>query len=80
MPRLIGLLGCETGADIAGVDSATALREADGRGAVTVTMTCELVYGMPRGDGHCHADDETGCVVAERYDASDMNFSRVSPL
>jgi hypothetical protein len=67
-------LGCESGTEVAGVESATAQRSADGFVTVTVNMMCQLVAGMPRVDGKCDADDDEACVVAAWYAKSDTGF------
>jgi hypothetical protein len=63
------LVGCETGTEIAGVATATAVRHGD-RAVVTATLGCLLAKGMPRADGNCDADNTTVCVHARWYTAA----------
>ncbi|RKI00949.1 hypothetical protein D7Y13_25940 [Corallococcus praedator] len=70
--------GCEPGLEAAGVREATASRLEDDRVSVAVTLACQEVYGLPRADGKCDADDDRICVSARWYAADDLRFE--SPL
>jgi hypothetical protein len=61
--------GCESGKEVAAVGSATAVRDAQDRVAIAVTLRCAIVYGMGRSSG-CDADDSDVCVDADWYDAT----------
>jgi hypothetical protein len=62
--------GCESGHEIAGVSTATSVRQTDGRVAVTATLSCMLVSGMGRADDTCDADGTTVCVNAKWFAAN----------
>ncbi len=76
---LLGLLvsivtGCESGREVAGVQAATASREADDRVSVSVVLSCHLVYGVASAVG-CDANGERVCVSAHWYAATDTLFA-----
>jgi len=81
---LVGGSGCETGKEVAAVESAVAFRNvgaAADRGSddtVTVTMTlkCQVAKGMGRADDTCDADGSEVCVLAEWFEVDDVTFAR----
>lgn len=81
---LVGASGCETGKEVAAVESAVAHRNigaAADRGSddtVTVTMAlkCQVVSGMGRANDSCDADGSEVCVLAEWFEVDDATFER----
>ena len=71
---VLSLAGCESGKEVAGIESAVATREADEHVVVRAALSCTVVYGMGRVDGGCDADDSNVCVRAAWYASSDESF------
>ncbi len=76
---LLGLLvsivtGCESVLEVAGVQGATASRQADDRVSVSVVLSCDEVYGVGSAVG-CDADGERVCVSAHWHAATDTLFA-----
>ncbi len=69
----LGLMGCESGKEAAGVTSAEAFRTADDHVLVTTKLGCVVIWGQPRASG-CDADDTEVCVRADWYDSTDTMF------
>jgi hypothetical protein len=82
--NLVAAAGCETGKEVAAVESAVAHRDvgaAADRGSddtVTVTMAlkCQVIRGMGRTDDTCDADGSEVCVLAEWFEVDDVTFAR----
>jgi hypothetical protein len=74
----LSLTGCEPGLEAPGIQEATASRQEDDRVSIAVTLSCDVVHGLPRGDGECDADGDRVCVSAQWYEATDTAFE--SPI
>ncbi len=72
---LVCLAGCESGKEVAGVKSATATRDAQGRVSIHVELECTVVYGIGRASG-CDADESEVCIHARWYAATDVGFEK----
>lgn len=61
----VAMIGCESGEEVTGVESASATRQADGKVTIAVKTTCDLKWGMGRVDGNCDSDGDEICFHAD---------------
>jgi hypothetical protein len=59
------LLGCESGTEVTGVDSAVATKQANGSVSLNVKTACFVAEGMGRLDDSCDSDGDRECFHAD---------------